>query len=217
MKKPANSWALSGCFFAILILTAAFLHARNKPEVLPPYQSLQEFPIMIGESFGQDVPLSKDELDVLGDGEFMHRQYHSQAAPVVDLFIAFFPTQRTGSTIHSPQNCLPGAGWTPVESGRILMPGLNRTKMSVNRYLIAKGLDRQLVLYWYQSHGRVVASEYWSKFYLVTDSIRMHRSDGALVRVITPLMRGESEDSAQSRTEAFAQQLLPYLNSYIPR
>jgi EpsI family protein len=217
MRTRSNSWLLSGCFLLLLILTAAFLHARNKPEVLPPYQQLQSFPIIIGDSFGQDLPLSQEELDVLGDGEFMHRQYRSQAAPVIDLFIAFFPTQRTGSTIHSPQNCLPGAGWTPVEAGRILMPGLNGTKIPVNRYLIAKGLDRQFVLYWYQSHGRVVASEYWSKFYLVTDSIRMHRSDGALVRVITPLMRGESEESAQSRTEAFAQQVLPYLNSYIPR
>lgn len=217
MTSRPNSWLLSGCFLVLLTLTAVFLHARNKPEVLPPYQLLQSFPIVIGGNFGQDLPLTSEELEVLGDGEFMHRIYRSQAAPPVDFFVAFFPTQRTGSTIHSPQNCLPGAGWAPIQSGRISMPGLNGSTMSVNRYLIAKGLDRQLVLYWYQSHGRIVASEYWSKFYLVADSIRMHRSDGALVRVITPLMRGESEDTALARTEAFAQQALPYLNSYIPR
>ena len=217
MSKRPNSWLLSGCFLVLLILTAAFLHARNRPEVLPPYQRLQSFPIIIGGNFGQDLPLSSDELAVLGDGEFMHRIYRSPEAPPVDRFMAFFPTQRTGSTIHSPQNCLPGAGWTPIESGRILMPGPNGSKMSVNRYLIAKGLDRQLVLYWYQSHGRIVASEYWSKFYLVSDSIRMHRSDGALVRVITPLTRGEAEDSALTRAEVFAQEAVPYLNAYIPR
>ena len=217
MSTRPNSWLLSGAFFVLLILTAAFLHARNKPEVLPRYQPLQSFPIIIGSAFGQDIPLSNEELEVLGDGEFLHRQYRSQAAPVVDFFVAFFPTQRTGSTIHSPQNCLPGAGWAPIQSGRILMPRPDGSTMSVNRYLIAKGLDRQLVLYWYQSHGRIVASEYWSKFYLVSDSIRMHRSDGALVRVITPLMRDEAEQSAFLRAETFAQQVLPYLDSYIPR
>jgi EpsI family protein len=217
MKKQSNEWVLSGCFLVLLLLTAAFLHARNKPEVLPAYQPLQSFPIVIGGNLGQDLPLSSEELEVLGDGEFLHRMYRPQASPPIDFFVAFFPTQRTGSTIHSPQNCLPGAGWTPVEAGRIQIPGLNGKTMSVNRYLIAKGLDRQLVLYWYQSHGRVVASEYWSKFYLVSDSIRMHRSDGALVRVITPLMRGEPEDGALARTEGFAQQVLPYLDSYIPR
>lgn len=217
MKNSLNSWIRPLCFTALLAFTALFLHARNKPEVLPPYQSLDSFPTMIGGSFAQDIPLSKEELDVLGDGEFMHRLYRSQIAPPIDFFIAFFPTQRTGSTIHSPQNCLPGAGWTPVQSGHIQIPGPNGSMLSVNRYVIAKALDRQLVLYWYQSQGRVVASEYSSKFYLVADSIRRHRSDGALVRVITPMTRNESEDAAQARAVQFAQQTIPYLDSYIPR
>ena len=89
--------------------------------------------------------------------------------------------------------------------------------LTVNRYVIAKGLDRQLVLYWYQSHGRVVASEYAAKFYLVADSIRMNRSDGALVRVVTSINPGETEIAAENHAVAFTESSLPVLDSYIPR
>ena len=89
--------------------------------------------------------------------------------------------------------------------------------MTVNRYVIAKGSERELVFYWFQSHGRVIASEYSAKFYLVADSIRMNRSDGALVRVITRIEQGESEESAGSRAVLFTQRLIPLLDSYIAR
>jgi EpsI family protein len=154
---------------------------------------------------------------VLGDGEFVQRSYQTGAQSWFDLFVAYFPTQRTGSTIHSPQNCLPGSGWTPVEFNRIPLQRPGGGSISVNRYVIAKGLDRRLVLYWYQSHGRAVASEYAAKFYLVADSIRLNRSDGALVRIVTPIKLGETESSAESRAVAFTQSFLPLLDSYIPR
>jgi EpsI family protein len=89
--------------------------------------------------------------------------------------------------------------------------------MSVNRYVVAKGAERQLVLYWYQSHGRIVASEYFAKFYLVADSIRLNRSDGALVRIMTAVQKGETGNDAQARAVDFIRQLYPLLDSYIPR
>jgi EpsI family protein len=88
--------------------------------------------------------------------------------------------------------------------------------ITVNRYVIAKGLERRLVLYWYQAHGRVVASEYWAKFYLVADAIRMNRSDGALIRVTTPIAENESPVSAEQRGVAFVRDVLPLLGRYIP-
>jgi EpsI family protein len=217
MKPAAQSWFRFAVIMSLLLLTAVFLHARNKPEDMPGRAPLVDFPMRIGDRVGQTVPIPQDELNVLGEGDFLYRLYFAKSSPVVDMFIAYFPTQRTGSTIHSPQNCLPGAGWLPVESGRMIIPRPEGGSIAVNRFVIAKGLDRQVVLYWYQSHGRVVASEYTSKFYLVADSIRMHRSDGALVRVITPLSRGETEQSADTRVISFTQQLLPVLDSYIPR
>jgi EpsI family protein len=217
MKPAAQSWIRFAVVMTLLLVTAVFLHARIKLENMPGRTPLADFPMKIGERVGQNVTIPQDQLNVLGDGDFLYRLYLTRSSPVVDLFIAYFPTQRTGSTIHSPQNCLPGAGWIPVETDRIIIPRPEGKSLTVNRLTIAKGLDRQIVLYWYQSHGRVLASEYSSKFYLVADSIRMHRSDGALVRVITPLSRGETEESAQARAINFTQELLPLLGSYIPR
>ena len=122
-----------------------------------------------------------------------------------------------GSTIHSPQNCLPGSGWTPVNSSRLELDRPGGGRILVNRYVLSKGLDKMLALYWYQSHGRVVASEYWAKFYLVEDSIRMNRSDGSLVRVMTAIAQQESTESAEQRARALAQSILPILDAYIPR
>jgi EpsI family protein len=120
--------------------------------------------------------------------------------------------------MHSPLNCLPGAGWSPVSFRRmdIDVPanGSVERRINVNRYVIEKGVDRQLVLYWYQAHGRVVASEYWGKFYLVLDAIRTNRTDGALVRIVAPIR--SSEDDAEAQAVAFAQALFPLLGKYLP-
>ena len=135
----------------------------------------------------------------------------------MDLFIAYFPSQRTGDTIHSPKHCLPGAGWLPIESQRITISLPGESPHFANRYVIAKGNDRQLVLYWYLAHNRAVASEYWAKFYLVADAMRLNRSDGALFRVTTPLQAGEAADSAQERLLSLAGETTPLLSRYIPR
>jgi EpsI family protein len=206
--------------FAVVVVllagTAVLLRARDRGEILPAHLAVQEFPKEIGAWFGQDVPLQPEVKQILGDGDFLVRFYRSPGLPYVDFFLAYFPTQRTGSTIHSPQNCLPGSGWIPAELKRIeLIHG--RKDALVNRYIIAKGLDRQLVLYWYQSNGRIVASEYWAKFFLVSDSIRRNRSDGALVRVVTPVARDESIESAEKRALDFSRQALPQLDRFVPR
>jgi EpsI family protein len=137
--------------------------------------------------------------------------------PYADIFVAYFPSQRAGDTIHSPKNCLPGAGWAPVESSQIDLTLQGRSPFVVNRYVIARGGERQLVLYWYLAHNRAVASEYWAKVYLVTDSIRMNRSDGSLVRLTTHMLPGESVDTAMNRLTPFAGEVVPLLNQYIPQ
>jgi EpsI family protein len=104
-----------------------------------------------------------------------------------------------------------------VEASRIKLLRPDGKTITVNRYLIGKGLERRLVLYWYQAHGRVVASEYWAKFYLVADAIRMNRSDGALIRIMTPIVRNESPASAEQRCAAFVQEALPLLDGFVPR
>jgi EpsI family protein len=204
---------------ALLAVTAIFLHARSRNEVVPVRQPLKAFPQQLGEWTGTDVAISQDVLDVLGQGDFLLRVYQDSSGrnSDVDLFLAYFSSQRAGDTIHSPKNCLPGAGWSPIEATRISISSPGRASFPANRYIIAKGAERQLVLYWYWAHDRAVASEYLAKFYLVADSIRMNRSDGSLVRVATPLRSGESADAALDRLLAFAGKVVPVLNSFVPR
>jgi EpsI family protein len=126
--------------------------------------------------------------------------------------------------MHSPLNCLPGSGCEPISQTYARVPlagGVNEggpSAITINRYVVQKGLERQLVLYWYQAHGRVIASEYWSKFYLIRDAVRLNRTDGALVRVIAPVV-GDGPD-AEARAErlgtAFIQAMFTRLSAYLP-
>jgi EpsI family protein len=214
-----NSHSRFAVVAVLLAATALFLHARSRNEVLPAREPLADFPRQLGEWTGTDVTIQQEVLDVLGAGDFLLRVYQdsSRRQPYVDLFLAYFPSQRTGDTIHSPKHCLPGSGWLPVESSRVTLSLPGRLPFLANRYVIAKGTDRQLVLYWYLAHDRAIASEYWAKFYLVADSIRLSRSDGSLVRVTTPLRPGETTDAAQARLISFADKFSPLLNQYVPR
>ena len=208
-------------FISVLVLlgaTALVLRARNASEIIPPRQPLQSFPRSFDGWSSIDLPLSKDVLEVLGPGDFLTRDYtRGPNSPAVGLFIAYFPSQRSGDTIHSPKNCLPGAGWVPLRSDRVTLNLPGERPFQANRYLIALGQDRQLVLYWYWAHERAVASEYWAKYYLVADSIRMRRSDGSLIRLTTKFMPGESISSAQERLLALADNISPVIDNYVPR
>jgi EpsI family protein len=205
---------------ALLIASAAaFLQAHTHAELFPSRELLDSFPLQLGKWSGTDIELDKDVLDVLGPGDFLLRDYETDnpSEPQIDLFIAYFASQRAGDTIHSPRNCLPGAGWAAVSTRRITISVPGHAPFPANRYVIAKNDSRQLVLYWYWAHDRGVASEYWAKYYLVADSIRMNRSDGALVRIITPIRQGENADDAERRVLPFAADVVPLLDRYIPR
>jgi len=219
---------------AVLMLAAAILlQAHSHSEVFPPRASLSSLPLQIGGWTGTDDPLDKQTLDILGPGEFLMRDYvhasppqpqaetqpqpEPQPEPWINLYVAYFPTQKAGDTIHSPNHCLPGAGWVPTSREVVRLTRPDGSSFPVNRYVVSKSGDRQLVLYWFQAHGRAVASDYWAKYYLVSDSVRMNRSDGALVRLMTPMLDGESPDAAQARMMKLGSQFLPLLDGCIPR
>ena len=198
--------------------TVLLLHARNSAEIIPAHEPLDSFPRTLRSWTSVEIPLTQEVRDVLGPGDFLLRGYRDQSSNFdVDLFLAYFPSQRSGDTIHSPKHCLPGAGWVPVRSDRITISFPGHPSFPANRYLIAKGEDQRLVLYWYWAHDRAVASEYAAKFYLVTDSIRTHRSDGSLIRVTTRVAPNESIDSAQQRLLSFAGIIVPLIKGYVPR
>lgn len=205
---------------ALIAAAAVFLHAHSRGEVFPPRLPLQTFPEQLGDwQGGGDLELSPDDLAVLRPTDYLHRFYQDQegSEQPVDLFIAYFASQRTGQTPHSPQHCLPGNGYTPVEKSRVTLSFPGHAPFPVNRYVVTKGGDNSIVLYWFWAHDRGVASEYWSKYYLVADSLRTNRSDGSLVRLSSQMYPGETADKAQQRLLPIASRIMPLLDDYIPR
>jgi EpsI family protein len=198
---------------------ALFLQARYKDEVVPARQNFTAFPYRLGPWVGRDVDIAPDVLQVLGPGDFVVRDYRKTPASntTVGLFLAYFPSQRVANTLHSPKHCLPGAGWVPIDSSLVTIALPGREPFRVNRYVVTKGTDRMLVLYWYWAHGRAVTSEYWAKFYLVEDSIRLNRSDGSLIRVATELTRNENANDGQRRSVSFLSTALPIIETFVPR
>jgi exosortase D (VPLPA-CTERM-specific) len=199
-----------------MLATAIGLQAHASPPLVPHVGSL---PLQIDGWTGIDIPIDQSTLGILGPGEYLLRDYDNASQPEssIDLYIPFFPTQKAGDTIHSPANCLPGAGWIPISREVIRLVRPDGSSIPVNRYVVSKTGERQLVLYWFQAHGRVVASEWWAKYYLIRDSIRLNRSDGGMVRLMTPMLEGESADAAQARMMKLGSQLLPLIDNYIPR
>lgn len=204
---------------AVLLLagTALLLHTRSSTDRNPFSEPLTLLPSNIDGWAGSDQQIDQETLDVLGAGDFLSRVYSrdAQTAPI-GLFIGYFPTQRTGQSIHSPKHCLPGAGWVFESSNYLNLVDVNGKPHRVGEYIISNGTARQFVIYWYQAHGRSIANEYAAKIYMIADAMRLNRTDGALVRVITPITSNEDESAARKRAEEFTMRLAPLLPRFIP-
>jgi EpsI family protein len=158
-------------------------------------KELKDFPRQIGtwEQSGGDEQFDSQTLAVLRSSDYLLRNYRGADGRVVNFYVGYYASQRDGATFHSPLNCLPGAGWVMNEPGKITITPAGRAPFIANRYLIQNGLHKELLVYWYQGRGRAVASEYWGKVYTVVDSVRKRRSDGAMVRIMTPVDGSESK------------------------
>ena len=216
MKSPR--FGMSRYWTVVLLLagTALLLQARGNTDLIPLSEPLLHFPRAIAGWTGSDIPIDQETLNVLGAGEFLSRLYTQDGRlQPIGLFIGYFPTQRTGVTIHSPKHCLPGAGWVFESQQYVDLNDANGKQHRVGEYVITNGEARQFVIYWYQAHGRSVANEYMAKIYMVTDAMRLNRTDGALLRVITPIGSKEGTSGARARAEAFTAQLAPLLPRFI--
>jgi EpsI family protein len=144
--------------------------------------------------------------------DYILSDYSKSDGKAVNLYVAYYASQRTGESPHSPVVCIPGDGWSITK--------LERTnygaEQALNRAVIERNGSKQLVYYWYEERGRRIASEYWSKWYLLSDAIVKNRSDGALVRLMTTVLPSELERDADSRLQLFMQDLLPRLGDYLP-
>jgi len=190
---------------AMLAGTWGLLASLSHGEVVVARKPLAQFPLVIGDQWkGTEKSMDEKDLDVLKLSDYILRYYvpkreisasgkESTDNLPVWLYVGFYQSQRTGATYHSPQSCLPGAGWQFTESKVIPVSVAGGTTMAVNQVLIQKGLEEQVVFYWYQDRGRVIASEYWAKAYLVWDAMTRNRTDGALVRIMVPVYKSREQ------------------------
>lgn len=210
---------------ALLLVQAAVLYSAVRPEFIPVSPPLEGMPNTLGSwQLAQTGVIEQEVLDVLKADDILNRTYCNSAIAdcmksgqgAANLFVAAFRTQRTGKAPHSPKNCLPGSGWVKISSGEIPIDVGRATPISVNRYVVAYGSQRSLVLYWYQSRDRAVADEYKAKFWVIRDAIRLNRTDTALVRVVVPVVNrdeAQAEAAATDFVKSFYSTLLGYLPS----
>jgi len=174
----------------VLVNTWAYLgeaHVDRKP--------LKDFPDQIGawQKMGSDQVLDPATMQVLKASDYVLRDYVGPNRQSANFYVGYYATQREGVSYHSPLNCLPGAGWMLSDPAKVTLPLANGSSFTANKYIIQNGSNKSLMIYWYQGRGRAVASEYWGKVYTVIDSVRLRRSDGALVRVTVPLTNSEAD------------------------
>lgn len=184
-----------------------YLNARR--ENVPPAKPLASLSRTVdGWTLAKEWAVEPEVQAVLRADDTLSRHYTGPGAPQgVGLFIAFFRSQRAGVAPHSPKNCLPGNGWVAEKSTVISIPVPNRAEpVEANYYVVQRGENKSVVLYWYQSHGRTVADEYKAKYYVMSDAIRLNRTDTALVRVTAPV--------GASGLEAAEQAALAFVKSF---
>jgi len=202
-------------FTVVLLAQALLFYSAAKKDIIPSNSPLVGLPIEVKDWHAiKEEQIDADTREVLKADDLLSR-YYAGPHGAANLFIAYFKSQRTGQSPHSPKNCLPGAGYQPSQSGKIDIQAGGET-ITINHYLVSRGDAASLVLYWYQSQGRVIADEFAAKFYLVLDSIRKHRSDTALVRVVIGVPPG-GEAQTEATGREFVQDFYPVVKAYLPQ
>jgi exosortase D (VPLPA-CTERM-specific) len=187
----------------------------HRQEVLPERTSLAAFPLTIGE-WQASKSLMETQVEVyLGLDDYVLADYR-RGEQIVNFYAAFYGSQRKGVSPHSPQVCIPGGGWLITSLERVPVTLVDGSTFEVNRTLIERDGQRQLVYYWFEQRGRRIANEYWMKWYLLVDALVRNRSDGALVRVTTPVLASESAGNADQRVVDFVKLTAPKLGAYVP-
>ena len=200
------------CLFMISITLLTGSLISNRSETIPGRSRFVTFPATIGDWQGRSSLLEPQVENSLALDDYLLSDYSKPGGKAVNLYVAYYASQRTGESPHSPLVCIPGAGWSIVTIERLDSASTH----PINRAIIERDGSRQLVYYWYDERGRSIANEYWSKWYLLLDAIVKNRSDGALIRLITPIAPGELDRDADNRLRAFMQELLPHLRDYLP-
>jgi EpsI family protein len=211
-----KSWRFAILFFVLLSGGLVVNAWDYLGETRVERKSLKDFPVRIEswEQTGTDEQFDAETMAVLKASDYLLRNYRGQDGRTLNFYVGYYASQRDGATYHSPLNCLPGSGWVMSEPGSVTITPKGRTPFVANKYVIQNGDHKEVLVYWYQGRGRSVASEYWGKVYTVFDSVRMRRSDGAMVRITTSI--SDSKPEAVQAALALAADLAAASASVLP-
>ena len=202
--------------FVVVCAAAIIVHSvAHRIEFIPERTRFAAFPNTIGEWQGRTSQLDDATAKALGLDDYILSDYRKPGSAPVNLYVAYYTSQRNGYSPHSPLVCLPGDGWLITDFKRISYDGLG-SALPINRVIIDKNGEKELVYYWFDERGRNIASEYWAKWYLLADAITKNRTDGALIRLITSIAPGESQGDADQRLQSFMRAVVPVLPTYFP-
>ena len=198
-----------------LIFTAGLTQFVSHSENITLNKSFEEFPLQFDEWHGKKDELDDRVYNILGVEDYLLANYKNNTNDLVNVYVGFYQSQKEGDIIHSPKNCLPGAGWKIERTDfHFVDVSENSDAIRVIKLFLKKGAQRQIVFYWFQSRGRIISSEYMQKIWLIFDSITRHRTDGSFVRLISPIKR--DEQTTISVLEKFTKELYPILTEHIP-
>jgi len=207
------------CALLVVVLPLSIM-LGDREDVEPSRKRFSSFPLKMGEWKGVDVGMAQEFIDALKFDDYIVGNYFKNKDRIpVNFYVAYYASQRKGASAHSPKSCMPGDGWRIGDFTQKKIGSLVTAKgepLIVNRTVISKGNNRQLVYYWFQQRGRIITNEYLVKFYLFWDALTQKRTDGALVRLVLSLPEGSDELEADKKMADFLNIVFPELEKYVP-
>jgi exosortase D (VPLPA-CTERM-specific) len=216
-RQPPPSFVVAGGL--LLVLSVAAFALPRPAEIIPPRLSFTQFPLELGQWRGSRQSLDAIFTDQLQMDDYVLADYVNDAGISANFYVSWYNSQRKGEAVHSPRACLPGGGWQIQELAQRTLPGItiDDKALRVNRAIVALGNQRALIYYWFQQRGRIIDNEFAVKWYLFWDAVTRHRTDGAMVRLMTALPLGGDVSEADRQLTEFASRVAPDLPRYIPQ
>lgn len=214
-RLPASFVAAAGLLLILIVVVTVI---PRPVEIIPDRVAFSEFPMELGRWRGIHQSLDSVYLDQLMMDDYMLADYVDGAGDSMNFYVSWYNSQRKGQAVHTPRACLPGGGWQIQDLAQRTLPGIavNGQPLRVNRAIIQLGNQREVIYYWFQQRGRVIDNEFAVKWYLFWDALIRHRTDGAMVRLITVLPTSGTEEAADRRLTEFAALIAPHLDRYVP-
>lgn len=209
--RPVSRHAYVAIAF-LVVGAAGAVTVGGRAEHLPERLEFVSFPSFFGEWRGRNDVLDSIVLDTLKLDDYILADYRNASGQAVNFYVAYYGSQRSGASVHSPRSCLPGGGWRIESHTQVTLDD----DLQVNRFIIRMGENRQLVYYWFKQRDRNISNEFSVKWYMLLDAIMRNRTDGALVRLTTVLQPREDAEAGDARLRAFAHEITEPLSQYVP-